>query len=310
MIRVAKAPFGLRKCLQGAADLLAGAANAKGLRLTLAVSGEVPDSVAGDQGRLRQVLVNLLGNAIKFTESGEVAVTAGLEASPAGVVVLRFEVRDTGIGIPDEVRDRLFRSFSQVDGSASRKFGGTGLGLAISKRLVELMGGSIGMEPNAAGGSTFRFTVSFAKAAVSPGPAARGSRADGWSCVPLIRSHSAGGRQCGQPEGARHAASQTRVSGGPGQQRDGGCGGCCASLLCAGADGLPDARHGRIRSGPRDSQTGERRPAHTHRRRDRQCHGGEREKCLAAGMDGYIVKPVRQEQLNETLRRFTSPDWS
>ena len=311
MMKVAKAPFGLRKCLQGAADLLAGAANAKGLRLTLAVSGEVPDSVAGDQGRLRQVLVNLLGNAIKFTESGEVAVTAGLEASPAGVVVLRFEVRDTGIGIPDEVRDRLFRSFSQVDGSASRKFGGTGLGLAISKRLVELMGGSIGMEPNAAGGSTFRFTVSFAKAAVSPGPAARpvpapmaGAASPSSGPILLAEDNVVNQKVLGMQ--LRKLGYRVDLASNGMEAVEGAARLCYALVLMdcqmPVMDGYEAAREIRKRE-----NGGRRTPivAVT-----ASAMEGEREKCLAAGMDGYIVKPVRQEQLNETLRRFTSPDWS
>src|SRR5262249_59627897 len=110
-------------------------------------------------GRLRQVLLNLAGNAIKFTERGEVVVSAQLEEhGPAGTVV-RCEVRDTGAGIPAEVQSRLFGSFTQADASTTRKFGGTGLGLAISKRLVGLMGGESGRPVSAGGGPAFRFTA-------------------------------------------------------------------------------------------------------------------------------------------------------
>ncbi|OQB26051.1 MAG: Signal transduction histidine-protein kinase BarA [Chloroflexi bacterium ADurb.Bin180] len=156
-------PFDLHECVEGALDLLAGKAAEKGLNLAGLIQPDVPAAIAGDVTRLRQILVNLLSNALKFTESGEVVLTVELQpgASKPGALTLLFSVRDTGLGIPPDRIDRLFQSFSQVDGSTTRRFGGTGLGLAISKRLVELMGGKMWVE--SAGipgqGSTFHFTI-------------------------------------------------------------------------------------------------------------------------------------------------------
>lgn len=150
--------FELRQCVQDAVDLFAGQAQAKGIALVVDVAPDVPAQVVGDPTRLRQVLVNLLSNALKFTAAGEVTlkVTARVEA---GRVRLHCAVADTGMGIPPEGMARLFKSFSQVDASTTRRFGGTGLGLAISKRLVELMGGTMWAESMPSQGSTFHFTV-------------------------------------------------------------------------------------------------------------------------------------------------------
>jgi two-component system sensor histidine kinase/response regulator len=140
-------------------DLLAEAAAAKGLELSYLVDAAVPASVGGDPGRLRQILLNLLGNAVKFTDTGQVTLRVGVDSEDERTTLLRFEVSDTGIGVPDEARSRLFQPFSQVDASTTRKYGGTGLGLAISRRLAELMGGAIGVDSAPGAGSTFWFTA-------------------------------------------------------------------------------------------------------------------------------------------------------
>jgi two-component system sensor histidine kinase/response regulator len=140
-------------------DLLAEAASAKGLELSYFVDDAVPARVGGDPGRLRQILLNLLGNAVKFTSAGDVTLRVSVDAEDERSTLLRFEVTDTGIGIPEEARTRLFQPFSQVDASITRKYGGTGLGLAISRRLAELMGGAIGVRSAPTGGSTFWFTA-------------------------------------------------------------------------------------------------------------------------------------------------------
>ena len=166
-------PFDLRECVESVLDLVTTRATEKGLDLAYLLGDEVPAAIYGDVTRLRQILVNLLSNAVKFTQEGEVVLSVearrtekkedgranGQEYDGTKFYELHFEVRDTGIGISEEGQARLFRSFSQVDASTTRRYGGTGLGLAISKRLAELMGGSmwVGSQPGA--GSTFHFTL-------------------------------------------------------------------------------------------------------------------------------------------------------
>ncbi|HCF30577.1 MAG TPA: hypothetical protein DEV81_26045 [Cyanobacteria bacterium UBA11049] len=173
-------PFDLHDCIESALDLLSGQANAKNLELAYLMDLQIPSMFVGDMTRLRQILVNLIGNAVKFTEFGEVivSVTAKQVDSKADVVggkktdekeqflpcinyELKFAVTDTGIGIPQERLDRLFLPFSQVDASTTRRFGGTGLGLAICKRLSEMMGGRMWVESTVDEGSTFYFTALF-----------------------------------------------------------------------------------------------------------------------------------------------------
>ncbi|HET9039922.1 MAG TPA: response regulator [Gemmatimonadales bacterium] len=154
--------FDLRTTLEDVASLLGERASSKGLELSCVVHESVPRMVCGDPGRLRQVLVNLVGNAIKFTHEGEVVVRAQLaDAGERTGVLLRFEVSDTGIGMGPDVQARLFEAFSQADASMARRYGGTGLGLAICKRLAALMGGEIGVRSEKGAGSTFWFTAAF-----------------------------------------------------------------------------------------------------------------------------------------------------
>jgi two-component system sensor histidine kinase/response regulator len=143
-------------------------AQGKGLALDFDIANNIPISMCGDPNRLRQIMANLLGNAIKFTEQGRILATVQVTGEDAQAVALRFEVHDTGIGVSREARGRIFKAFSQADGSTTRKYGGTGLGLAISKQLVELMGGKIGVDNALAQGSIFWFTVSFDKRRVEP----------------------------------------------------------------------------------------------------------------------------------------------
>lgn len=152
-------PFSIRQCLRESLRIFAVRAKEKGLELISLVEPDVPDAVVGDPLRLRQVLVNLVGNAIKFTDRGQVTIRVRQQPDAGSGITLRVQVSDTGIGIPAEKRALIFDPFRQADGSAARRYGGTGLGLTISARLVQLMGGTIAVESEAGKGSTFSFTA-------------------------------------------------------------------------------------------------------------------------------------------------------
>jgi PAS domain S-box-containing protein len=158
--------FDLRTAIEEVSEMLAEQAHVKGLELAVIVRSDVPEVLRGDPGRIRQILVNLVGNAIKFTEVGEVAVSVGVVDESSQGLLVRFEVADTGIGLSPEQQDHIFASFTQADASSTRRYGGTGLGLAISKQLSELMGGEIGVESQAGAGSTFSSTVRLERGSV------------------------------------------------------------------------------------------------------------------------------------------------
>jgi two-component system sensor histidine kinase/response regulator len=161
--------FDLMENLELAIDLHADAAAKKAIELVMDIDSAVPPRVCGDPVRLRQIVLNLLSNAIKFTSQGEVVLSVAPAGKRGNKTLLRFEVRDTGIGVPLEIQAALFQAFVQADSSTTRKFGGSGLGLAICKKLSELMGGQIGVESTGSGGSTFWFTVAF-DPPISPAP--------------------------------------------------------------------------------------------------------------------------------------------
>jgi signal transduction histidine kinase len=154
--------FSPRAAIGDATHAVALRAHQKGLELVVHVDTAVPHTLRGDPGRLRQILLNLLGNAIKFTQHGEVVLRVTMEEATPQHVVLHFSIRDTGIGIPLARQQSIFEAFTQVDGSTTRKYGGTGLGLTISSQLVQLMGGLLSVDSEAGKGSTFRFTARFA----------------------------------------------------------------------------------------------------------------------------------------------------
>ncbi|MEI6702907.1 MAG: ATP-binding protein [Deltaproteobacteria bacterium] len=153
--------FDLQTTLDDTVDIFRLRTTEKGLQLIERIEPDVPLMLKGDSGRLQQIITNLVGNAIKFTDKGKIVISAALDSSENGHAVIRFKVSDTGIGIPDGRRAAIFSPFTQADGSTTRKFGGTGLGLTICRQLSELMGGSIGVESEEGKGSTFWFTVKF-----------------------------------------------------------------------------------------------------------------------------------------------------
>jgi len=181
-VELETAAFAPRAVVEDAVELLAGPAQCKGVEVAYRVDPAVPRALRGDPGRLRQVLLNLVGNALKFTAHGEVAVRVAVAGQAAKTVTLRFEVADTGIGISPEQQARIFEPFAQAHRSTTREYGGTGLGLAIAKQLVGLMGGEIGVESEPGRGSKFWFTVrllrepSPAEAPAPPRPDLRGLR--------------------------------------------------------------------------------------------------------------------------------------
>jgi two-component system sensor histidine kinase/response regulator len=166
-LELEKKDFSLHGVMEYAAEMLAVQAQQKGLELVCEVAPEVPLRLRGDSGRLRQILVNLIGNAVKFTHRGEVSIRVGLETEDLRSATLRFTISDTGIGFPQNRSSVLFEPFVQADGSKTRRYGGTGLGLAISKRLVEMLGGRIGAQSEEGKGSTFWFTALLEKPSLS-----------------------------------------------------------------------------------------------------------------------------------------------
>lgn len=305
--------------LEDVLSLFTEAAERKWLGLSCQVARDVPRMVGGDPGRLRQVLVNLVGNAIKFTESGNVVVQVRLEAEQVDTMVLRFAVQDSGIGIPAELQSRIFDQFSQADQSMSRRYGGTGLGLTIVRQLVEMMGGTVGVVSKEGVGSTFWFTVEFKRLTdetLASGPDAAGDLPD-----PAVEG----------TDGARRPTRILLVEDNPVNQEVGmamleglgyeatlaGNGIEALERLAAASfdlvlmdcqmplmDGYQATRRIRTNEAATAALSGE-PPAHlpvvaltAH------ALVGNREGCLSAGMDDYLTKPFTQDDLRELLARW------
>jgi two-component system sensor histidine kinase/response regulator len=296
--------FDLRTVVEEAADLLAAQAHAKGLELSTQVRPGVVSNVRGDPGRLRQVLLNLIGNAVKFTPQGEVVVQVSpLEETEADVLV-RVEVADTGVGIPDDQQVHLFEPFAQADSSTTRSYGGTGLGLAISKQIVELMGGTISLESRVGNGSTFSVTLRLAKQPPGSGPAREPRRdlsglrvliVDDNATNRTILRHqvSAWGMPAATAEGGAQALEMLRGARAVGASYD-------VALLdmeMPGMDGLELARA--IRDDP--TLDGIRLLLLTS-----SGVRGTAEMAREAGLSAYLTKPVRQSQLFDCLASVVS----
>ncbi|HXG63688.1 MAG TPA: ATP-binding protein [Blastocatellia bacterium] len=306
--------FDLRAVVEETVALLSEQASDKGLELALLIYRDVPALLRGDPGRLRQILTNLIGNAVKFTEKGEVLVRVNVESETGAGAVIRFSVQDTGIGIPAEAQAHLFQPFSQADGSTTRRYGGTGLGLAISRQLVELMGGEIGLTSEPGKGSTFWFTAPFEKQA-----AKADNRMEDNPTPPAMA-------QAAAKEIDRRKVRILLVEDNPVNQEvallELKAMGYNVETAANGVQALAAIEKNLYDIVLMDCQMpvmdGYAATAEVRRREGDSRHTpiiamtahalqGDREKCLAAGMDDYISKPVRPDELADAIERWLTP---
>jgi PAS domain S-box-containing protein len=280
-------------------------AESKGLSLVCRISPGTPAALSGDAGRLRQIIVNLVGNGIKFTDSGAVSLSVSVETRTPVEVRLRFTVRDTGIGIPAGKHQMIFQPFTQADGSTTRQHGGTGLGLSISQRLAELLGGKILLESAPGQGSTFTFAASFAIRDDSPAPLAaaieRAGAVSRGRSILLVEDNDINQRLA-------HRLLEKR-----GHRVTVAANGCEAieaylrepfdvilmDVQMPGMDGIEATRH--IRQ--REESAGGHVPIVALTARVMK---DDRAKCLAAGMDAYVAKPIDVDELMEAIREVTA----
>ena len=344
-----KVSFDLREMVEQSLELLATRAKDKGLHLVCLIPPGVRTRLVGDPLRLRQILLNLLSNAVKFTEQGSVFLEISQLSETDDEVQLRCSVRDTGIGIPEETQKKLFQSFTQADASTTRKYGGTGLGLAICRKLVELMGGSIGLSSGLGAGSTFWFTVRLGKAVNESAPGVSALPA-----APETFPEPEGRAGCPQPaevrRGAETAPYQNVRVHGPhacpklnGETRQGfrillaednrvnqfvailqlQKLGHQADAVSNGADAVEAWQRGAYRIILMDCQMPE-MDGYEATRKIRELEAGknlaptkiiamtanamqgDRELCLAAGMDDYISKPIDEKELISALKRSSA----
>ena len=298
--------FALRETVAAAVVPMTLAVQEKGLKLTWNVDPAVPDILAGDTIRLRQVLVNLIGNAVKFTERGEVAVGVRMEGRDAEGMLLRFTVRDTGIGIPTEKLAHVFDAFTQADGSTTRKYGGTGLGLAICARLAEMMGGRIWAESIVGRGSAFHFTARLQEAQAVPASAA--PAAPERPEEPLgLRILLAEDNPVNQMVAVRllEKRGHTVTVAGDGREALRALDAAQFDLVLMDVQ-MPEMNGFEATAAIRERELGTGRhlpivamTAHALK--------GDRERCLEAGMNGYVAKPIRMDVLVRVIAD-TIPD--
>lgn len=289
-------------------NLLANRAKEKGLSLTTLIDPSVPSRIQGDPGRIGQVLLNLIGNAIKFTQSGSIITRLGLERSASGQTMVKCSVQDTGIGIPDELRKILFQPFTQGDETNARKFGGTGLGLSICKRLVELMDGEIGFESQKGEGSTFWFTFPLLPSrSATEGPLVPLTPPSSLTPDPNIRVLVAEDNDVNQ---MLTVAMLKKL-------------GYSANAVTNGLEVLESIAKGRYDLILMDCQMPEMdgyEATAAIRKIEQQTKRHipiialtansmkeDEEKCLRSGMDAYLSKPVKKEKLSEILHQWTAP---
>ena len=301
--------FSIRQCLAETVRMFDVRMHEKGLVLITDVKPEVPDALVGDPLRLRQVLVNLIGNALKFTDAGCVSVRVGLESQTSSEVILLFQVADTGIGIPAEKHGLIFEPFRQVDSSRTRVFNGTGLGLTISARLVRLMGGGISLESEIGKGSTFSFTVRLAVANVeasklpSPAMAAAGAHSNERSLRVLLAEDNIVNQKLIAELVKRDGHEIVVV--GNGEQAVGEVGKGTFDLVLMDVQ-MP------VMDGF-DATAAIRRAEKTTSRHTTivaltaNAMKGDRQRCIEAGMDDYLSKPIDFAVLRAVLDKCASP---
>jgi PAS domain S-box-containing protein len=310
-LELSPTPFGLRDTVDAVARQFSSQVESKGLALEQRIARDTPDMLIGDSGRLNQILTNLVGNAVKFTEVGVIAIGVDTEEEGRDAVTLHFSVSDTGIGIPKEKQDLVFEAFTQADGSTTRKYGGTGLGLAISSNLVNLMDGRMWVESNPGAGSTFHFTARFGTSPEAADlPKAAPSSAEGTEieeaagCHILLsednpvnqrlavrmlekRGHQVTCAASGREAVAAHEAGSYDL--------------ILMDIQMPEMDGFEATALIRERETSSDSRipivalTAHAMP-------------GDRERCLAAGMDAYLSKPLEMDSLVTVIRDLVPRD--
>jgi PAS domain S-box-containing protein len=318
--------FDLRSIMDDTKDLLSIGAAEKGLKLTFSVDDDVPVHLRGDPGRLRQILVNLGANAVKFTNEGEITVSVCIECSNERTSTLKISVKDTGIGIPKDRQDILFTPFTQADGSTKRKYGGTGLGLAISRQLAELMGGKIGVVSQEGKGSTFWFTAVFEKqdisrrSAVERNEQCEAEREEGTrQCMALADLSYQIGRKIrilvaeDNPLNQKVTKAMLKKIG------------LSAHMVANGLEAvnalqsipydlvlmdcqMPEMDGFEATRSIRQNGSGVLNPNIPIIAMTALAMQGDRDLCIQAGMDDFIAKPVQQYELVEILARWLDPE--
>jgi PAS domain S-box-containing protein len=306
--------FDLEVVLDHIASVFTSRAHAKGLQLLIHVDAEVPASLQGDAGRLRQILLNLVGNAIKFTDKGEVTLRVQLVETGKSASVLRFSVRDTGIGIAEDKRNLLFEKFSQLEASTARKFGGTGLGLAISKQLVEMMDGTIGVTSRPGEGSEFWFTVRLGNGTLN-GKASAEERQRESAHVCLLPFRGVSARILLAEDNVTNQKVALAILKKLALRADGVADGAEAikalelipydlvlmDVRMPVMDGIEATR--RIR----DPQSGVLNHNVPIIAMTANVLASDREKCVAAGMNGFVAKPVSPAELRMAIEELLRP---
>jgi signal transduction histidine kinase len=318
--------FSLADCVEGALKTIAHRANEKGLELLCDIAAEVPQTVTGDPGRLRQVLLNLVGNALKFTAEGEVGIRVVADAIEENSSILHFIVFDSGVGIAPEKLEMIFDSFTQADVSTTRQFGGTGLGLTISRRLVQLMGGQMWVESELGAGSRFHFTLrlitevnnaAVTRSPTSPvmqvlplpltTPLSMPDKSDRLRGLHILLAEDNRVNQMVAQRSLEKRGHQVVIAG-TGEEALEALAQRSFDLVLMdvhmpGIDGIEATKA--IRE--KEKSTGLHQPVVA---MTALAMTGDRERCLAAGMDGYLSKPIDLQKLDEVLALYVTPHFN